>query len=57
MSENMMCPDHKDNKKYRDKYDDIFRKKLSNNSRPSVEKYSLPLSMELYSKLYAELSR
>jgi len=27
MSENMMCPDHKDNKKYRDKYDDIFRKK------------------------------
>ncbi|MBT4257608.1 glycosyltransferase family 4 protein [archaeon] len=37
--------------------DDIFRKKLSNNSRPSVEKYSLPLSMELYSKLYAELSR
>ena len=27
MSENMMCPNHKDNKKYRDKYDDIFRKK------------------------------
>ena len=23
----MMCPDHKDNKKYRDKYDNIFRKK------------------------------
>jgi len=27
MSENMMCPDHKDNKKYRDKFDNIFRKK------------------------------
>lgn len=27
MSENMMCPSHKDNKKYRDKYDDIFLKK------------------------------
>lgn len=27
MSENMMCPDHKDNKKYRDNYDVVFRKK------------------------------
>lgn len=27
MADNMMCPSHKDNKKYRDNYDAIFRKK------------------------------
>jgi len=38
MSENMMCPDHKDNKKYRDKYDDIFRKKEKEKSKKRIIK-------------------
>jgi len=36
MSENMMCPNHKDNKKYRDKYDDIFRKKKKKKKNDST---------------------
>ena len=40
MSENMMCPDHKDNKKYRDKYDDIFRKKKKKKEEKKKENKS-----------------
>ena len=32
----MMCPNHKDNKKYRDKYDDIFRKKKKKKKNDST---------------------
>lgn len=37
MSENMMCPNHKDNKKYRDKFDDIFRKKKKDVKKTDVK--------------------
>jgi len=38
MSENMMCPAHKDNKKYRDNYDEIFRKKKKKSKEEKNDK-------------------
>jgi len=33
MAENMMCSDHKDNSKYRDNYDKIFKKTQKDKSK------------------------